>query len=72
MALRLVLIIMVIIHLDIGRLLKYRVPAEFVDIEVPVLETYTEALSAMPRILYKESIYTLNDYVTARLWSIYL
>lgn len=56
------------IYLNAGKLLEHRVFAEFNGIEIPVLETYVEALLAIAHALYKERIYTLNDYVTVKSW----
>lgn len=56
------------IYLDAGKLLEHRVFAEFNGIVIPVLETYVEALLSIAHALYKERIYTLNDYVTVKSW----
>jgi len=56
------------IYLDVGKLLEYGVFAEFDGVEIPVLETYAEALITIAHALYKERIYTLNDYMTVRAW----
>mgnify|MGYP000683947699 CR=1 FL=1 len=56
------------IYLDATGLLEHRVFTELSNIEVPVLETYAEALLAIAHAVYKERIYTLNDYVTVRAW----
>ena len=56
------------IYLDAVRLLEHRVFTELGGIEVPVLETYVEALLAIAHAVYKERIYTLNDYMTVRAW----
>ncbi len=57
-----------VIYLDSEELFRHVERSLFNDIEVPVLRTYTEALMAIAHAVYKERIYTLNDYVTVKLW----
>lgn len=56
------------IYLDADRLSRHREPAELGGLEVPALKTYAEALTTIAHAVYKERIYTLNDYATVRAW----
>ncbi|MHA1833584.1 MAG: nucleotidyltransferase family protein [Candidatus Baldrarchaeia archaeon] len=56
------------VYLDGERLLEYRRTAIFCGLEVPTLEDYVEALVAAAHAVYKERIYTLNDYFTVSEW----
>ena len=57
-----------IIYLDARKLLEHRRLADFHGIEIPTLETYAEALVSIAHAVYKERIYTLNDYATVKGW----
>lgn len=56
------------IYLDARRLLEHRRIVNFHDVEIPTLENYAEALVSIAHAIYKEKIYTLNDYVTVKKW----
>ncbi len=57
-----------VIYLDARGLFEHSEPADLGGVEVPVLRTYAEALITVAHAVYKERIYTLNDYVTASRW----
>lgn len=57
-----------IIYIDGEKLLEYRENGFFEDVEIPVLEKPAEALIVAAHAIYKERIYTLNDYVTIKMW----
>jgi len=57
-----------VIYLDARKLLEHRRLADFHGIEIPTLETYAEALVSIAHAVYKERIYTLNDYATVKKW----
>jgi hypothetical protein len=42
---------------------------EFNGVEVVSLESYAEALVSAAHAVYKERIYTLNDYFTVKEWT---
>jgi len=50
------------------RLLEYAHISEFNGFEVRSLERYAEALVAASHAIYKERIYTLNDFFTVEKW----
>jgi hypothetical protein len=56
------------IFIDGGKLLEYRCLREFNGVEVVSLESYVEALVSATHAIYKERIYTLNDYFTVKEW----
>jgi hypothetical protein len=57
------------IFIDGGKLLEYRCPKEFNGVEIISLESYAEALVSAAHAVYKERIYTLNDYFTVKEWA---
>jgi hypothetical protein len=65
------------IHLSLGgviiidgqRLLEHKCPMEFNEVEIMSLESYAESLVAASHAIYKEQIYTLNDYFTVDRWT---
>jgi hypothetical protein len=56
------------IFIDGQRLLKHSCTMKFNGAEVRSLESYAEVLVAASHAIYKERIYTLNDYYTIREW----
>ncbi|MBS7613181.1 hypothetical protein KEJ48_02910 [Candidatus Bathyarchaeota archaeon] len=58
-----------IIFIDGQRLLNHMRITEFSEIEVKTLEPYAEALIVASHSIYKEQIYTLNDYFTVKKWA---
>ncbi|MBO3810060.1 MAG: hypothetical protein FGF50_10785 [Candidatus Brockarchaeota archaeon] len=50
-------------------LLNHTRIVEFNEAEVRTLERYAEALATASHAIYKECIYTLNDYFTIRKWT---
>lgn len=57
-----------VIYVDGSKLFEHSEVAEVHGLRIPVLKSYAEALLAAAHAIYKERIYTLNDYVTTRLW----
>ncbi|KSW10751.1 hypothetical protein CF15_08190 [Pyrodictium occultum] len=57
-----------VVYLDGPRLLEYRELGVFEGLEIPLLERPLEALVAAAHAVYKERLYTLNDYVTLARW----
>jgi hypothetical protein len=57
------------IFIDGQRLLEYSCTMEFNGTEIKSLESYAEALVAASHAIYKERIYTLNDYYTIKEWA---
>ena len=57
-----------VIYLDSEELFRHVEYSLFNGIEVPVLRTYAEVLMTLAHAVYKERVYTLNDYVTVKLW----
>jgi hypothetical protein len=65
------------IHLSLGgviiidgqRLLEHKCPMEFNGVEIMSLESYADSLVAASHAIYKEQIYTLNDYFTVDRWT---
>ncbi len=57
------------IFVDGQRLLNHTRIAEFNGVELRTLEPYAEALTAVSHAIYKEQIYTLNDYFTIKKWA---
>ena len=51
------------------RLLEHTCTKEFNGTEIISLESYAEALVAASHAIYKERIYTLNDYFTVKKWT---
>jgi hypothetical protein len=51
------------------RLLDYVSIKEFNGIKIRTLESYVEALVSAAHAIYKERIYTLNDYFTVKEWA---
>lgn len=58
-----------IIFIDGQRLLNHTRISEFNEVEVRTLEPYAEALTAASHAIYKEQIYTLNDYFIVKKWT---
>ncbi|MEM3694078.1 MAG: hypothetical protein QXI39_08695 [Candidatus Bathyarchaeia archaeon] len=56
------------IYMDGQELLTHMKLAKYHSVEVPCLEKYAEALVAATHALYKERLYTLNDYITIKKW----
>jgi hypothetical protein len=57
------------IIIDGQRLLEHKCPMEFNGVEIMSLERYAEALVTASHAIYKERIYTLNDYFTVERWA---
>jgi hypothetical protein len=57
------------IFIDGGKLLEHRCLREFDGVEIVSLESYAEALISAAHAIYKERIYTLNDYFTVKEWT---
>ena len=57
------------IFIDGGKLLEHRCLREFNGVEIVSLESYAEALVSATHAIYKERIYTLNDYFTVKEWT---
>jgi hypothetical protein len=57
------------IIIDGQRLLEHRCLEEFNGVEIISLESYAEALVTASHAIYKERIYTLNDYFTIEEWA---
>ncbi|WP_048813433.1 hypothetical protein [Desulfurococcus mucosus] len=57
-----------VIYAEGSRLLSYTETAGFNGVEVKVLERDAEAVLAVAHALYKERVYTLNDYFTVEKW----
>jgi hypothetical protein len=57
-----------VIIIDGQRLLEHKCPMEFNGAEIMSLERYAEALVTASHAIYKERIYTLNDYFTVERW----
>jgi hypothetical protein len=58
-----------VIIIDGHRLLEHKCPMEFNGAEIMSLERYAEALVTALHAIYKERIYTLNDYFTVERWA---
>ncbi|HEX69227.1 MAG TPA: hypothetical protein ENG10_02915, partial [Candidatus Bathyarchaeota archaeon] len=57
-----------VIFLNGQKLLEHTCTKEFNGVEVRSLESYAEALVAASHAIYKERIYTLNDFFTVEKW----
>jgi hypothetical protein len=57
------------IFIDGGKLLEHVCLREFDGVEIVSLESYVEALVSAAHAVYKERIYTLNDYFTVKEWA---
>jgi hypothetical protein len=57
------------IFIDGQKLLEYSCTTEFDGAEIKSLERYVEALATASHAVYKERIYTLNDYFTVERWA---
>jgi len=57
------------IYMNGQRLLDYVSIKEFNGIKIRTLEGYVEALVSAAHAIYKECIYTLNDYFTVKEWA---
>lgn len=57
-----------VVYLDGRGLLEHSGVVDFYGVEARALETYAEAVVAVAHAVYKERIYTLNDYVTVVRW----
>jgi hypothetical protein len=57
------------IIMDGQRLLEHKCLEEFNGVEIMSLESYAEALVTASHAIYKERIYTLNDYFTVDGWT---
>ena len=58
-----------VIFINGQRLLEHTCTKEFDGTEVRSLESYAEALVAASHAIYKERIYTLNDFFTVEEWT---
>jgi len=58
-----------VIIMDGQRLLEHKCSMEFNGAEIMSLERYAEALVTTSHAIYKERIYTLNDYFTVERWA---
>jgi len=58
-----------VVFMDGQRLLDHSCTIEFNGAEVRSLESHAEALVAASHAIYKERIYTLNDYFTVEKWT---
>ncbi len=58
-----------VIILNGQKLLEYTTTKSFNGIEIRTLEDYAEALVAAAHSIYKERIYTLNDYFIVEKWA---
>jgi hypothetical protein len=56
------------IYMNGQRLLDYVSIKEFNGMKIRTLESYVEALVSAAHAIYKERIYTLNDYFTVKEW----
>jgi len=56
------------IYLDAEKLIEHSEYISFNGLKIPVLKTYAEVLMTITHAIYKERIYTLNDYIVARTW----
>ncbi|WFO75984.1 hypothetical protein J4526_03820 [Desulfurococcaceae archaeon MEX13E-LK6-19] len=59
------------IYLNGDLLLEHSRVTSFHGTEIPTLETFAEALVCVSHAIYKERIYTLNDYITVKKWFSY-
>jgi len=57
------------VFIDGQRLLEYTAISEFNGIEVRSLDSYVESLVSACHAVYKERIYTLNDFFTVEEWT---
>ena len=57
-----------IIYLDVRDFTSFREYVVFNGMEIPVLRPFVEALLTVVHAIYKERIYTLNDYITVTKW----
>jgi len=57
------------VYMDGQRLLDYVSIKEFNGIKIRTLYSYVEALVSAAHAIYKECIYTLNDYFTVKEWT---
>jgi len=57
------------VYMDGQRLLDYVSIKEFNGIKIRTLDSYVEALVSAAHAIYKERIYTLNDYFTVKEWA---
>lgn len=57
-----------VIYLDARRLFEHAFNADFYGLELPTLAPHAEALLSASHAIYKERIYTLNDYLTVSKW----
>ena len=58
-----------VIFIDGKKLLEHVNIKEFNGVEIRALESYAEALVAASHAIYKERIYTLNDFFTVEKWT---
>ena len=56
------------IYVNTDKLVEYKEVIEFNGIEIRTLTRSTKALVTMAHSIYKEIIYTLNDYITVSEW----
>jgi len=54
------------INVNTERLFEYKEDIEFNGVEIQTLTPSAEALVTMAHSIYKERIYTLNDYITVK------
>ena len=58
-----------VIYLNGQQLLRYKSIIEFNGLSIPSLNNYVEALISAIHSIYKEKIYTLNDYIAIMKWA---
>jgi len=58
-----------VVFIDGKKLLEHVNIKEFNGVEIRALESYAEALVAASHAIYKERIYTLNDFFTVEKWT---
>ena len=56
------------IYVNTDKLFEYKEAIEFNGVEIQTLSPSAEALVTMSHSIYKERIYTLNDYITTSKW----
>jgi len=56
------------IYVNTDKLFEYKEVIEFNGVEIQTLSPSAEALLTMAHSIYKERIYTLNDYITVSKW----
>ncbi len=57
-----------LIYIDGRELFEHTRTIDFYGVEIPTLERYAEVVVSAAHAVYKEKLYTLNDYFTIRRW----